>query len=68
MEKFDFLKEEYEYIKEQLMLDEDDDLAKVLKMKIKGYTITKMALELHLSERTINRRVKKLKKMIKRVI
>lgn len=63
---FDFTKEEYELIKEKAMLD--DELSQILEMKIKGYSITKMALELHTSERTISRRVKKLKKKIMKVI
>ena len=63
---FDFTKEEYELIKEKAMLD--DELSQILEMKIKRYSITKMALELHTSERTISRRVKKLKKKIMKVI
>lgn len=63
---FDFTKEEYELIKDKAMLD--DELSQILEMKIKGYSITKMALELHTSERTISRRVKKLKKKIMKVI
>lgn len=63
---FDFTKEEYELIKEKAMLD--DELAIILEMKIKGYSIPKMALELHISESTISRRVKKLKKKIMRIL
>jgi DNA-binding NarL/FixJ family response regulator len=63
---FDFTREEYELIKEKAMLD--DELSQILEMKIKGYSITKMALELHTSERTISRRIKKLKKKIMKVI
>ncbi len=63
---FDFTKEEYEQIKEQLMLD--DELAKILEMKIKNYSITKMSLELNMSVSSINRRIKKLKKKIMKLI
>ena len=63
---FDFTKEEYEQLKEQLMLD--DELAKILEMKIKNYSITKMSLELNMSISSINRRVKKLKKKIMRLL
>lgn len=62
---FDFTKEEYELIKEKAMLDEE--LSLILEMKIKGYSITKMALELSISERTLSRRIKKLKKKIMKV-
>ena len=63
---FDFTREEYERIKEKAMLNEE--LATILEMKIKGYSIPKIALELHISETTVSRRVNKLKKKIKRII
>ena len=63
---FDFTKEEYELIKDKAMLD--DELAIILEMKIKGYSIPKMALELHTSESTISRRIKKLKKKIMKIL
>lgn len=63
---FDLTKEEYELIKDKAMLNEE--LSQILEMKIKGYSIPKMAMELCTSESTINRRIKKLKKKIMRVI
>lgn len=63
---FEFTKQEFEALKEQLMLNEE--LSLILEMKIKGYSITKMALEMNMSESTINRRVKQLKKKIMRVL
>lgn len=63
---FDFNKDEYEYIKEKLMLNEE--LSKILEMKIKGYSITKISLELNISERTTNRRVKELKRKITKIL
>lgn len=63
---FDFTKEEYELIKEKAMLNEE--LSQILEMKIKGYSITKMAMELCTSERTVSRRIEKLKKKIKKII
>lgn len=63
---FDFTKEEYELIKDKAMLNEE--LSQILEMKIKGYSIPKMALELHVSESTISRRIKKLKKKIMRIL
>ena len=66
MLKIELKKKEYEKLVNDLMLNEE--LAKILEMRIQGYSITQMALELNLSEPTINRRIKELKKKIKRVI
>lgn len=63
---FDFTKEEYELLKEQLMLD--DELAKILEMKIKNYSITKMSIELNMSVSSVNRRIKRLKKKIMKLL
>ena len=63
---FDFTKEEYEQIKEQLMLNEE--LSKILEMKIKNYSITKMSLELNMSVSSVNRRIKQLKNKIKKLL
>ena len=63
---FDFNKDEYEYLKEKLMLNEE--LSKVLEMKIKGYSITKISLELNISEKTTNRRIKELKRKIAKIL
>ncbi len=64
--KFDFTKDEYEYLKDKLMLN--DDLARIFEMKIKGYSITKIAMELNISERTASRWISKLKKKIIKII
>lgn len=45
---FDFTRTEYMEICEELMLN--DEYKKLLKMKIKGYTRTKMAMELGVSD------------------
>lgn len=63
---FNFTKEEYESISEKAMLS--DELKQILEMKIKDYSITKMAMELNMSESSINRRIKQLKKKIMKVI
>lgn len=63
---FDFTKEEYEQLKEQLMLDEE--LSKILEMEIKNYSITKMSFELNMSISSVNRRIKKLKNKIKKLL
>lgn len=66
MNFFIFGKKDYEYIKEQCMLDEE--YSKLLEMKIKGYTRPKMALELGVSEAVLDVMVKKLKDKIKKNI
>ena len=63
---FDFTKQEYEDLKEKLMLDEEQ--SKILEMEIKNYSITKMAFEMNMSESSISRRIKKLKKKIMKVL
>lgn len=63
---FDFTKEEYEELKDKLMLN--DELSKILEMKIKGCSITEISIKLNMSERAVNRRVKKLKEKILRVL
>lgn len=64
--KFDFTKDEYEYLREKLMLNEE--MSKILEMKIQNKSIVQMSMELNVSESTISRRIDKLKKKIKRVL
>lgn len=59
---FDLTKEEYLILKDKLMLN--DELSSILEMKIKNYSITKMAQELNMSESSVSRRIKTLKKKI----
>ncbi len=63
---FNFNKDEFEYLVDKCMLNEE--MKNIFEMKIKGYSITQMSLELKMSESSINRRINKLKKKIKRVI
>ena len=63
---FEFTKEEFDSIVDKAMLSEE--LAKVFEMKIKDYSITKIAMELNISESTANRRVKELKRRIMKVL
>ena len=63
---FEFTKEEFEQIVNKAMLNEE--LTKIFEMKIKDYSITKIALELNMSESSINRRIKQLKKKIMKVL
>lgn len=64
--KFDFTRDEYEYLIDKLMLNEE--LSKILKMKIEGYSIAEMSIKLDMSESSINRRIDKLKKKIMRIM
>ena len=63
---FEFGKKEFEYIIEECMLDEE--YTKLLEYKIKGYSRTKMAMQLNVSEATIDKMLQKLKKKIKKII
>lgn len=63
---FDFTKEEYEILKEKLMLN--DELSKILELKIKKYSNVQIAMKLNLSERTLSRRIKELKRKMMRVL
>ena len=63
---FEFTQQEFEEICKKAMLN--DELTKIFEMKIKDYSNTKIAMELHISERTLARRIKELKKKIMRVI
>ena len=63
---FEFTKSEYIKICEEAMLNEE--YCKLLEMEIKSYTRTKMALELGVSEATLDVMIKKLKKKVKKVL
>ena len=63
---FEFTEDEFKEICKKAMLN--DELTKIFEMKIKDYSITKISMELNLSERTVNRRIKELKKKIMRVL
>lgn len=66
MKFFDFTKKDYDYIIEECMLDEE--YKKLLEMKIKGYSIVKIADELNCSEARVNVMINKLKKKIRKII
>ena len=63
---FDFSKSEYLKIVDEAMLN--SEYAKLLEMKIKGYTRTKMAMELNVSESTLDIMIKKLKNKIRKIL
>lgn len=61
-----FTKKDYDYFVEQGMLDEE--YAKLLEYKIKGYSITKMAELLCCSEARVSVMTKILKEKIKKIL
>lgn len=63
---FEFTLDEFESICDKAMLNEE--LKQVFEMKIKGYSIVQIAIKLNMSESTVNRRIKQLKKKIMKVI
>ena len=63
---FEFTKADYIKICDECMLSEE--YCKLLEMKIKGYSRTKMAMELNVSEPTLDIMIKKLKKKIRKIL
>ena len=66
MNFFLFTKKDYDYLVEQCMLDEE--YSKLLEMEIKGYSRTKMAMELLVSESKLDTMIKNLKEKIKKIL
>ena len=66
MNYFEFTKTEYDHIVDECMLD--DEYAKLLEYKIKGYSIVKIADLLNCSEAKVSVMIKKLKKKIMKII
>lgn len=63
---FEFTRTEYEMICKECMLNQE--YKKLLEMKIMGYSRVKMAMELNVSESTLDKMIKNLKKKIKKII
>lgn len=63
---FELSKSEYIKICDEAMLNKE--YCKLLEMKIKGYTRPKMAMELNVSEPTLDVMIRKLKKKIKKIL
>lgn len=63
---FDLTRKEYEKIIYDAMLN--DELAKILELKIKGYSIVQIAMEMNMSESTIKKKIRILKNKILKVI
>ena len=66
MNFFLFTKKDFDYLIEQCMLNEE--YTKLLDMKIKGYSRTKMADELGMSVDNLDKMISNLKKKIKKVL
>ena len=66
MTRFDFTKDEYETLRDKMMLNEE--LTQIFEMKIRGYSVIEMSMKLNMSESTVKRRVKEIKKKLERVI
>lgn len=66
MSFFEFTKSDYEKICEECMLNKD--FAKLLELKIKGYSRIKIANELGYSIDNIDKMTIKLKKKIKKIL
>lgn len=66
MSFFEFTKTDYDYIVNECMLD--DEYKKLLEYKIKGYSRVKIAMELNVTEYTVDKMIQKLKKKIKKIL
>jgi DNA-binding NarL/FixJ family response regulator len=64
--KIDFTKDEVEYFKTNCYFSDEEEI--ILEKRLKNESITKIALELHYSERTIKRRINSIKRKILKVI
>ena len=66
MFKLEFTRQEVEEIKSKIYLSELQE--KIFEYRLKEYSITKMAMLENVSESTISRELKKIKKKIMKVI
>ena len=66
MLKLDFTKDEVNEIKNKTYLSEMQE--RIFEYRLKEYSITKMAILENVSESTINREIKKIKKKIMKVL
>lgn len=66
MNKFDFTKQEFENIVDKCMFNEE--LSKILEYRIKNYSIIQISMIMNMSDSTIKRRIKEIKRKIMRVI
>lgn len=66
MKYFEFTKKDYDYIVKEAMLNED--YAKLLELKIKGYSRTKISIEMQYSVDNIDKMIQKLTKKITKIL
>lgn len=66
MLRFEFTKSEVNEIKDKIYLSEIQE--RIFDYRMKEYSITKMAMLENVSESTINRELKKIKKKILRIL
>ena len=66
MSFFEFNKNDYDYIVEKAMLNEE--YQKLLEYKIKGYSRVKIAMQLNVTEYTVDKMIQKLKKKITKIL
>ena len=64
--KFDFTRNEYNYFCEQCMFSELQE--QILEMKIKEKSNVQISMSLHISEPTVTREVRKIKRKILKVL
>lgn len=60
--KLEFTKAEVDHFKEVCYFSEDEE--KILELRLRDKTITEISLTLDMSEATVNRRIKSIKKKI----
>ncbi len=66
MDFFEFTKSDYEYIVKECMLNKE--YAKLLELRIKGYSRLQIAEITHNDIKTIDRMIAKLKKKIRKIL
>ena len=66
MSKFNFTKDEFEYLVDKCMFNEE--MTTILELLIKNYSRTQIAMKLNMSEATLDKRIKFIKKKIMRVL
>lgn len=64
--KLEFTKKEVDYFKENCYFTDEEE--KILELRLRGNTIISIAFMLHLSDKTVQRIIKSIKKKILKVI
>jgi len=66
MSKLNFTKDEFEYLVDKCMFNEE--YALILELLIKNYSRTQIAMKLNISESTLDKRIRFIKKKILKVL